>query len=355
MAANTGIEWCDHTFNPWTGCQHVSPACDHCYAEAQAKRNAANFGGWGPHAERKRTSESYWRQPLLWNKRAAKEGRRARVFCASMADVFDNQVPAEWREDLWALIHDTPHLDWLLLTKRPGNMARMLPPAFMLGNAPWPWPHVWLGTTVENQAEADRRVPELLKVQARMRFLSCEPLLGQIDLDGWLPGKTSCEECDDGDVMAPPRCARTDIPRDEQCPNLRAVWHVDEGPPDADGAPAWMTAERETIGWVIAGGESGPHARPSHPDWFRGLRDQCAAAGVPYFFKQWGEFLPEYDRDRDDPDWRRCDVWNSKPGRWINLKGGHGFHGDRVHYAHRVGKKAAGALLDGAAHRAWPA
>lgn len=305
MAENTRIEWCDATFNPWTGCQHVSPACDHCYAEAQAKRSPATFGGWGPHAERKRTSESYWRQPLLWNKRAAKDGRRARVFCASMADVFDNQVPAEWREDLWALIHDTPHLDWLLLTKRPGNIGRMLPPAFMLGNAPWPWPNVWLGTTVENQEEADRRIPMLVSVPARVRFLSCEPLLGPVNL--------------------------TDF-----------NW---------DGRPP--------VDWVIAGGESGPHARPSHPDWFRVLRDQCVAAGVPFFFKQWGEWggATTLFLNRDAGTLTPYRVTASTERSNIDsivYEAGRG-PDQSAELLSRVGKKAAGALLDGAEHRAWPA
>lgn len=309
MAETTRIEWCDATFNPWTGCQHVSPACDHCYAEAQAKRAPRTFGGWGPHAARKRTSENYWRQPLLWNKRAAKEGRRLRVFCASMADVFDNQVPGEWREDLWALIHDTPQLDWLLLTKRPGNIARMLPPAFMLGTAPWPWPHVWLGTTVENQAEADRRIPELLRVPARVRFLSCEPLLGAVDL-------------------------------------ARLYWS--HGVWDSLAGARWSAMGVETtdkIDWVIAGGESGPHARPSHPDWFRSLRDQCAAAGVAFFFKQWGEWAPAADGDR-------C---ISLGGRNMPNLEPHGTNGDGSARIARVGKKLAGALLDGREHRERPA
>lgn len=303
MAERTGIEWCDHTFNPWTGCQHVSPACDHCYAEAQAKRNPSTFGGWGPRAERKRTSESYWRQPLLWNKRAAKEGRRARVFCASMADVFDNQVPEEWRWSLWRLIARTPNLDWLLLTKRPQNIARMLPERTLASmddaeegpwHTPWPWPNVWFGTTVENQAEADRRIPELLAVPARVRFLSCEPLLGAVDLHSAQCRETgSCSSC-----------------------------------------PACLGG----LDWVIAGGESGPKARPSHPDWFRSLRDQCRVAGVPFFFKQWGEFFPE-----DQPTSAHGEDWSR------------GVHLPNAGFAFRVGKKAAGALLDGREHREWPA
>ena len=125
MSEITGISWTDHTFNPWTGCTKVSPACDNCYAEALAKRSPKAFGSWLPGGARKRTSEAYWRQPLAWNRRAEKEGRRARVFCASMADVFDNQVPDDWRADLFDLIQHTPALDWLLLTKRPQNVLPM--------------------------------------------------------------------------------------------------------------------------------------------------------------------------------------------------------------------------------------
>ena len=167
MAENTKIEWCDHTFNPWIGCEKLSPACDHCYAEGWAKRygHARLWKG-----DRRRTSESNWRQPLAWNRRAEEKRVRSRVFCASLADVFDNQVPDQWRADLWELIARTQSLDWLLLTKRPQNIRKMLP-------WNWPWPNVWLGTTAENKVEATRRIPHLRKTPAAVRFLSCEPLL----------------------------------------------------------------------------------------------------------------------------------------------------------------------------------
>lgn len=315
MGADTRIEWTDHTFNPWSGCQKVSPACDHCYAQALAKRSPATFGGWGPQAERKRTSESYWRQPLLWNKRAAKEGTRPRVFCASMADVFDNAVPAEWREDLWALIHDTPHLDWLLLTKRPQNIAKMLPGSDGAGDTPharsvWGagWPNVWLGTTVENQAEADRRIPHLLAVPAAKRFLSMEPLLAPVDLRGWLRAFDHCAH----DGAAVNGC--------EGC--------------DGTGGGDCGAVTRSGIDWIIAGGESGSKARASHPDWFRSLRDQCQAAGVPFFFKQWGEWAPADPRDEG-------------PGEHYSFPDGA--------TVRRTGKKRAGATIDGREWREVPA
>ena len=169
------------TFNPWIGCQEVSPACDNCYAREFMTRKTTWATAWS--GDRFRTSEANWKKPLAWNRKAEKSGVRAKVFCASLADVFDNKTPPEWRDELWHLIADTPHLDWLLLTKRPQNIAKMLPPmALNLYYGAWPWPNVWLGTTVENQEEADRRIPCLLAVPAVKRFLSCEPLLGPVDL-----------------------------------------------------------------------------------------------------------------------------------------------------------------------------
>lgn len=178
MAENSKIEWTTHTFNPWVGCTKVSPACDHCYAEGWAKRTggAALWQG-----ERRRTTAANWRNPVKWNAAAFKSGVRPRVFCASLADVFDNQVSDEWRLDLIRLIAETPWLDWLLLTKRPQLVARMMPDQWWSG-----WNHIWLGTTVENQTEVKRRIPHLRATHARTKFLSCEPLLEGIvpDLSG---------------------------------------------------------------------------------------------------------------------------------------------------------------------------
>ena len=184
--------------------------------------------------------------------------------------------------------------------------------------------NVWIGATVVNQEEADRDIPKLLAVPAAKRFLSMEPLLGPVDLTPFFWGKHEavdriCQNC----------------PRDADC---ECGYHTRRD------------LQLHAIDWVIVGGESGPHARPLHPDWVRSLRNQCGTAGVPFFFKQWGEYTYHYDRDRYDPDWERCDKVAMYPGRWINAEGGHGFHGKRVHYAHRVGKKAAGRLLDG---RTW--
>ncbi|MDE4189633.1 DUF5131 family protein [Phaeobacter gallaeciensis] len=290
MAENSKIEWTDHTFNPWTGCTAVSPACDHCYAEGWAKRSG--HVQWGAHAQRRRTTPATWGKPIQWNRAAKEEGVRRKVFCASLADVFDNHksIQPEWRQELWELIRTTPHLDWLLLTKRPQNIARYLPDSWGDG-----WDNVWLGTTVENQTEAERRVPVLLNTPARIRFLSCEPLLGPVDLSLGL----GCT-CDDDE-----RCFGT-------CDYYRA-----------GGSP-------NRLDWVICGGESGPGARPMHRDWARSLRDQCEAADVAFHFKQWGDWLagPGFACPDDLP----TDGWH---------------HFDPECSSKRVGKKKAGRLLDG--------
>lgn len=321
MGENSAIEWCDHTFNPWIGCTKVSPGCDVCYAERLA---VTRLGvSWGPHGERRRTAPGTWALPLRWNRQAEREGRRFRVFCASLADVFDNQVPEEWRTDLWRLIEATPHLDWLLLTKRPQNIRPMMIAArrAILGaevaeeHVLWPWPNVWLGTTVENQEEAARRIPHLLRAPAAVRFLSCEPLLGPVDLAPWW----------------------------KESPPGSTYWHPNG------------------LHWVITGGESGPGARPMHPDWARSLRDQCAAAGVPFFFKQWGEWGQMDPARRAEPHaiandgtlYRMTDLaYPDGPRRGEAIRAGH----DKAHLCStfRVGKKAAGADLDGQLHRAFP-
>lgn len=269
MAEHSTIEWTDSTFNPWIGCTKISPACDHCYAEAlmDTRHGRVKWGG-----ERSRTSESNWQQPRRWKRQAAaflaEHGRRRRVFCSSLADVFDNQVPPEWRDDLWALIRDTPDLDWLLLTKRPQNIEKMKPEFWDEVKG-----HVWLGTTVEDQKRAAQNIPHLLEHDAAVRFVSCEPLLGPIAITNYL----------------------RDLPIER----------------------------RRRLDWVIAGGESGHNARPSHPDWFRSLRDQCATASVPFLFKQWGEFAPHPSPMADGA-------------------------------VYRVGKKRAGRLLDGVEHNGFP-
>lgn len=309
MSANSKIEWCDHTFNPWIGCQAISPGCANCYAAAWAKRYGRDFAN--------RTLSKTWAQPKLWNAQAesfhAQHGRRQRVFCASLADVFDNEVPPEWRSELFMLISETPNLDWLILTKRIGNAAKTLPAWYQDPEA-WEFgngvahPNVWLGATVVNQEEANRDIPKLLATPARVRFLSMEPLLGPVDLTpAYLPCPNAaacmCSDFDTGSTECCRQCDHTGI------------------------------GDEMGIDWVIAGGESGPGARPSHPDWFRSLRGQCAAAGVPFMFKQWGEFVSVSE---------------------VAGPGAHHHFPDGA-IVRRTGKKAAGRLLDGVEHNGFPA
>lgn len=332
MSDETGIEWADSTFNPWMGCTKVSPACDHCYAERDTKR----FGRvqWGAGQPRVRTSAGNWKKPLQWNAqpfvecpvcgwrgewreadvrngccpncnhlpRLFKPARR-RVFCASLADVFDNDVDPAWRSDLFDLIERTPNLDWMLLTKRIGNVAKMVTEGLFF---PSHWPNVWIGATICNQEEAERDIPKLLAVPAAVRFLSVEPMLGRIDL----------------------------------CETFGMWWNQTMGCFESSRSTGFNRnqnnlAER-AIDWVIVGGESGSNARPMHPDWARSLRDQCAAAGVPFLFKQWGEWAPR------EPYASECMESDELCGKW-----------DGVSY--RYGKKAAGRLLDGMQYDGYPA
>lgn len=327
MSENTAIEWADHTFNPWVGCTKVSPACDHCYAEGWAKRSG--MVEWG--GERRRTSEANWKMPLKWDAQAKDEGRRVRVFCASLADVFDNQVPFAWRVELFQLIAKTSNIDWLLLTKRIGNARQMLNEVIeelSHGINTWddlPWPGVWIGATVADQAEADRDIPKLLAVPARVRFLSVEPMLGPISLSPcWLN-------------------LRCGFGNDED----RAISHCFScgGLSGYSERCAWPS---QRIDWVICGGESGPGARPMHPDWARRLRDKCAAAGVPFLFKQWGEWI--------GADQAGCPC-GPPASRWQWGDGTPFVYGDKgaLPLLCRAGKKAAGRLLDGVEHNGYPA
>ncbi|MCD1645300.1 phage Gp37/Gp68 family protein [Aurantimonas coralicida] len=291
MAENTKISWCDFTHNHWIGCLKVSPACDGCYAEAMMDKRYGRVQ-WGAPGKgagtRSLTSEANRRKPLSWNRRAAKAGTRPFVFCSSLADVFDNHVPEEWRRDLFDLIRSTPNLVWLLLTKRPQNIVKM---AEACGGLP---ANAAIGATCEDQERTDKNVPPLLDAKAKLKpafaFLSCEPLLGPIDLmtvKRWSPlGSMSALPC------------------------------------EIDGV---------YLDWIITGGETdqgGHKARPSHPDWFRSLRDQCEAAGVPFHHKQNGEWV---EGEPSSP-WRLLDTPMQK-----------------------IGKARSGRTLDGVTHDAFPA
>lgn len=327
MSENSKIEWTDHTFNPWEGCQKVGPGCDHCYAET---RNARFGGGqavnWGPGAPRRRTSPATWAMPRRWNAQAdafmAQHGRRQRVFCASLADVFDNAVDSQWRGDLWHLIRETPNLDWLLLTKRIGNVKKSggLP----IGLDGFVLPNIWLGATVVNQEEADRDVPKLLAVRASVHFLSMEPLLGPVDLRN---------------IAVPPEHDQLRRPWDYEGYKFNALTEHDDD--RFHQAPA-------TIDWVIVGGESGPGARPTHPNWHRELRDQCEAVGTPFLFKQWGEFAPALSGLHFLP-LEGCPQFRPRAAGQDTHDFGDGYG------AVRIGKKAAGRELDGKTWDEFPA
>ena len=230
MGVLTEIAWTDHTFNPWWGCQRVSPGCEHCYAETFSKRVGLKV--WGPTSDRRFFGEKHWNDPIKWNREALKAGVRRRVFCASMADVFEDRRDLDpWRIKLWRLIEDTPDLDWQLLTKRPENMLTL---ASECWRGEWP-DNIWAGTTAEDQAHYDRRWPKLAMVPARVHFISHEPALGPIEIHEALGG-------DDSPIF-----------------------------PD----------------WVITGGESGPGARPYEIRWARNL-SMSAPVDTAVFVKQMG-------------------------------------------------------------------
>jgi protein gp37 len=282
MGMNSKIEWTHHTFNPWWGCIRVSPACKHCYADSWAKRLGVE--AWGANSERKFFTDAHWLEPIKWNREADRVGERRRVFCASMGDVFENRRDLDApRERLWSLIEATPSLDWLLLTKRIQHVKRL---------APWSgkWPkNIWLGTSTETQKWLEKRVDHLLMHDAVVRFISAEPLLGPLAVSSWL---------------AP----------------LRS---------NSDG-----------INWVIAGGESGAHARTMNPLWAESLRDQCREAKVPFHFKQWGHWAPEeIVKEGYSARVERVEVVG-KMGQLIRMV--------------KIGKTKSGRTLDGATWDQFP-
>lgn len=248
MGKSTGIDWATSTFNPWMGCVKVSTECASCYAETLTSR----WGGslWGADAPRQVTSDSYWRGPLRWNREAEATGKPWRVFCASLADVFEDRRDLDLvRLRLWELIDATPALTWLLLTKRPDKMLDLTPRDF------WTRPNVWAGTTVGHPGSM-HRAEALLRVPARVRFLSCEPLVAPLDIS-----------------------------------------HLLDRGYESGGPEGWVG--EPSIDWVIVGGESGAKPREMREEWVRSLRDQTKAAGAAFFYKQgWGhrpEKLPELD------------------------------------------------------------
>ncbi len=354
MAENTNIEWTEHSFVPWKGCQKVGPGCDHCYAESLDLR----WGGevhWGPHAARERTTPKVWNKPLDWDRKAKALGERHRVFCSSLSDVFDTHasIAREWRSDLARLIEATPNLDWLLLTKRAGNVEPVLGRMFPDGVPS----NVCVGLTVVNQAEADRDIVKLLLAKARLRigmvFLSMEPLLGPVKL-----------------TEVDPEVFQEDGSHPEMDPDCDAAveaWNVldgiryswgrrHDGGRNDEGGTLKLAVDggpRVWVDWVIVGGESGDQARVMHPDWVRMLRDQCAAHGTPFLFKQWGEWAPI-----DEPEEGAVVVLMD--GRVVPVAEHVAMveRGDPMASTGvlmgRPGKKAAGRTLDGRTHDGKP-
>lgn len=319
MSIKTQIEWTNATWNPVRGCSRVSEGCRNCYAEVQAARvNACQHGSGIPEGSAAYdgllAKSGQWngkiklvpqalQQPLSW-----KEPRR--IFVNSMSDLFHENVPDEFISQVFEIMALCPQHTFQILTKRPERMLNYFM-CMSLAGAPerlfaaaagrWPLPNVWLGVSVEDQKTADARIPVLFKVPAAIRWVSIEPLLGSIDLErgGWSLLKP---------LKSPPK---------------RGI----EG----------------SLDWVVVGGESGANARPMHPDWVRGLRDQCAAAGVPFFFKQWGEWAPEPAISIDNSPFSRTFFNNAQ----MTI----GEKGERIY---RVGKKRTGRLLDGAVYAEYP-
>lgn len=279
------IEWTHHTFSPWWGCEKVSRGCQHCYAEAWAKRTGHDV--WGSGSPRRFFGDKHWREPLKWNTEAKAAGERRRVFCASMADVFEDRLDLNpQRERLFRLIEETQDLDWLVLTKRPENMRKLVPGHWKGG-----WPvNVWAGTTIESNATRERWA-HLKQVPASVRFISAEPLVEDVDFSTIIGVEYS------------------DIIGDW----LPEQIHVLGGHPSPD--------------WIIVGGESGGGASSFNPDWARKIRDQCAAGKVSFFMKQLGTNV----EDRNDAGFDGDEPGSWPMGTtWIEDRNYDGFQGDPV-------------------------
>lgn len=322
MSDNTKIEWTDATWNPITGCSVLSAGCTNCYSMRLAGGRLRHHpsragltresGGRQVWTGEVRFNEQWLNDPLRWR-------RPRRVFVCAHGDLFHENVPDEWIDRVFAVMALAPQHTFQVLTKRPERMRYYLAHADdeggdffermvdcggdALDGMDWPLPHVWLGVSVEDQTTAAERIPILLDTPAALRWVSAEPLLGPVDVSRWLWGCS--EPC-------------IDCPKDEDC---ECDWKLRRDLLERI-APG-------SIDWVVAGGESGPAARPSHPEWFRSLRDQCAEAGVPFLFKQWGEFAPNWNNNKNGkiPD-----------SEWMD----------------RMGKKIAGRTLDGVVHDAFP-
>lgn len=412
------IEWTGETWNPLVGCTIHSAGCKGCYAMKDAYRLmhnphpaiAAKFAGTAKMIN----GHAVWTGRINFDEATLLKPLRRRTpttyFVNSMSDLFHQAVTDGQIDQIFAVMALCPQHTFQVLTKRADRMRAYFaerwqpapardvtfgggalhipaetrgddrwdqidreienisldqklhrfnrfwtPEGDLIGRPAWPrqpLPNVWLGVSVEDQRSADERIPDLLNTPGAIRFLSCEPLIGPLDLMPWLewgdctgelPDGTSwgCIGCDD-------RCAA--------CPNEKAVYHVEEGPPDARGCPEWMTHDRRTLDWIICGGESGARARPMHPDWARSLRDQCAAAGVPFFFKQWGEWAPGENATGPATRTEQTAEWFESGWHFSSLtpRMSEELHCDDAPDLYRLGKRGAGRWLDGVEHSAMP-
>lgn len=382
--AKSAIEWTEATWNPIVGCSIVSPGCTNCYAMKMAARieamgNQPRYAG----TTRKVNGNAVWTGKLAQAPESTlleplKRKKPTMYFVNSMSDLFHEDVPDEWIDRVFAVMALTPQHTFQVLTKRAkrmrdymANCGRRVIKAAGGGNPsvtvsttkayrsttkvggewPWPLPNIWLGVSTERQQEADERIPHLLQTPSAVRFISAEPLLGPIDLTsikGAFRGGSPDRETVRERINALNGSDRREHLRTDGTWDHRRV-------DDPDGDPAWSGNCFPRLDWVIVGGESGHGARPMHPDWARSLREQCAAAGVNFFFKQWGNWRPEIDRDNDDPDWRQpYSDFHEPHFQILNLAGGRGFHGDRVHVMRFCSKKSAGRQLDGVLHDDMP-
>jgi len=372
------IEWCDETWNPVVGCSKVSAGCDNCYAEKMAYRLSCmgqraymstpeNLGGvvfgegcgstgpsYGQWTGRTAlNSVKHFELPFSWKK-------PRRIFLCSMGDLFHESVPFEWIDKVFAVMALCPQHTFQVLTKRPERMAeymnytyptdestktgiraaihRINPNAYTHSRMPWPLPNVWAGTSVEDQKTADARIPALLRTQAALRFVSVEPMLGAVDFTEIDTGKTWPFKGETSKINAL-RGHASSINK-EPSSTATSVRFID-------------LMNTGKLDWVICGGESGPKARALHPDWVRSLRDQCSAAGVPFMFKQWGEWAPfgqagivkAHGLSPSNNKWRVY-FETGLPRDCIR---------EHPHVGvYKIGKKKAGRLLDGKEHLAFP-
>lgn len=344
MADKTHIEWTDATWNPVTGCTKVSQGCKHCYAERDWKRLSAHREKPNAYTGRAFTDvmchPERLAQPLRW--RAPR-----RIFVNSMSDLFHPDVPDAFIDQVFAAMALAPQHTFQVLTKRPARMREYMSLGdrrelvacrayallggvmHALDEMEWPLNNVWLGVSIEDQSTADERIPLLIRTRAAVRWVSGEPLLGDVTLDpDWLTGQylDHAEDCTD-DLCA-----------------LNGDIHSCVG----------VVLPQQGVDWVVTGGESGPNARPSNPNWFRRLRDQCAAHGVPFLFKQWGEWAPA----RQIPHGTALkaeDIGHfPKDGGEFETFARRPIPGDIGYRMGRIGKRRAGRLLDGITHDAYP-